>query len=626
MTDIFKHNTPRWIIFLFDITASLIAIMIAYLLRFNFNIPDTEIKTFPVVLPVFLIVRVLFFYIFKTYAGIIRYTSTEDASRIFLSILGGSLTLVMLNAIRYYLFDHKFIVPFSIIGIELLATTFALITFRIAVKVFYMELKNPSKEKNNAIIYGAGGAGVITKRAVDRDVRSKLKVAAFIDDDKKKDGKQIEQVKIYHSSKLEKLIKKLSPTTLIISSNLIAPENKKKIIELCLQHNVTVLNVPPINTWINGELSFKQIKSVKIEDLLGRKPIELDTKNISKTLQDKTILITGAAGSIGSEIVRQLFNYEPKKLILLDIAESPLYDLDNELKVLLKKVPYEIVIGDVRNKARMQRVFEHFKPQVVFHAAAYKHVPLMEDNPAESVLTNIMGTKIVADLALENKAEKFILISTDKAVNPTNVMGATKRFAEMYVQTLNEQSDTKYICTRFGNVLGSNGSVIPLFKKQIERGGPVTVTHPEITRYFMTIPEACQLVLQAAALGNGGEVFVFDMGKSVKIVDLAKKMIKLSGLELGKDIQIVYTGLRPGEKLYEELLADNENTLPTPHEKIMIAKVSIPDKGKILHAVEQMDMFIQQQKNDSLVKVLKGVVTEYRSVNSVYEDLDKAEN
>ncbi len=622
MDNLFKHNTPRWLIFLFDVSVSIIAVVIAYLLRFNFHIPEEEIQTFPVVFSAFLLVRVLFYYLFKTYAGIIRYTSTEDASRIFLSVFSGSALLVLANAVRYYLCDEKFLVPFSIIGIELLTTTFALITFRVAVKVFYMELKNPSKEKNNVIIYGAGGAGVITKRAIDRDVRSKLKVAAFIDDAKKKDGKQIEQVKIYHTSKLPALIEKFEPVTLIISSTSISPENKQKIIELCLQHNITVQNVPPINTWINGELSIKQIKSIKIEDLLGRKPIALDTAEIGKTLKNKTVLITGAAGSIGSEIVRQLFNYEPKKLVLLDIAESPLYDLDNELKTVLKKIPYEIVIGDVRNAARMKRVFEHFQPQIVFHAAAYKHVPLMEDNPAESVLTNIIGTKITADLSKMFGVEKFVFISTDKAVNPTNVMGATKRFAEMYVQTLNEPTGTQYICTRFGNVLGSNGSVIPLFKKQIERGGPLTVTHPEVTRYFMTIPEACQLVLQAAALGKGGEVFVFDMGKSIKIVDLAKKMIKLSGLELGKDIQIVFTGLRPGEKLYEELLATDENTLPTPHKKIMIAKVSVPRNTAIEQAIEALKQSLKEQNNELLVKTLKEVIGEYKSNNSSFEKLD----
>jgi FlaA1/EpsC-like NDP-sugar epimerase len=457
---------------------------------------------------------------------------------------------------------------------------------------------------------------------VEQDRNSRLKVVAFLDDNPKLKDKNLEGVRIYSPLQIDMLIEKFNPSHLIISSRKIKPEKKKTIIEKCLQNDINVLNVPPVKTWINGELSFKQIKQINIEDLLGREPIEIETSKIARQVNNKTILITGAAGSIGSELVRQLFKYNPKKLVLLDIAESPLYELDNELKTDVNKIPYEIVIGDVRNKARMKRVFDYFKPELVFHAAAYKHVPLMEDNPAESVLTNVFGTKITADLALEYGVEKFVLISTDKAVNPTNVMGATKRMAELYVQTLNQENKTKYIVTRFGNVLGSNGSVIPLFKKQIERGGPITVTHPEITRYFMTIPEACQLVLQAATNGQGGEVFVFDMGESVKIVDLAKKMIKLSGLELGKDIQIVFTGLRPGEKLYEELLADKENTLPTPHKKIMIAKVPVPDIQVIKTAVQKLENAVEQQDNIALVGTLKEVISEYRSENSEFAKLD----
>ncbi|RMG77193.1 MAG: polysaccharide biosynthesis protein, partial [Bacteroidetes bacterium] len=551
------------------------------------------------------------------------YTSTDDAFNTFLSVIAGSFTLVVANVIRYYLVDQKFVLPFSVLIIEFFITLFFVLSYRIGIKVLYLELRNPVKNRAEVIIYGAGEAGLITKRAVEQDRNSRLKVIAFLDDNPKLKRKHLEGVKIYEPEKIDKLIEKYQPSHLIISSRKIKPEKKKTIIEKCLQNNINVLNVPPVKTWINGELSFKQIKQINIEDLLGREPIEIETSKIARQVNNKTILITGAAGSIGSELVRQLFKFNPQKLVLLDIAESPLYELDNELKTDVNKIPYEIVIGDVRNNARMKRVFDYFKPELVFHAAAYKHVPLMEDNPAESVLTNVFGTKITADLALEYGVEKFVLISTDKAVNPTNVMGATKRMAELYVQTLNQENKTKYIVTRFGNVLGSNGSVIPLFKKQIERGGPITVTHPEITRYFMTIPEACQLVLQAATNGQGGEVFVFDMGESVKIVDLAKKMIKLSGLELGKDIQIVFTGLRPGEKLYEELLADKENTLPTPHKKVMIAKVPVPDKNKVISVLHQMKELVEKQNNTLIIKALKEVVTEYQSVNSIYNDLDK---
>lgn len=623
MQKIFQNNIPRWLIYLFDITTALLALVVAYLLRFNFDIPAEEIPLMPTAFITLFFVRTSFYFIYRTYSGIIRYTSTEDAARIFLSVISGSAFIVVANLSRYYLLDGKFLIPFSIIGIEFLATTFALITFRIGVKVFYMELKNPTKDRQNVLIYGAGEAGVITKRAIDRDGRSKLRVVGFIDDDKKKESKQIEQVKIFHTSKLLELIEKYEPTTLIISTSLIEENNRQEVIETCLQFDITILSVPPINTWINGELSFKQIKAIKIDDLLGRKEINLDTEKVENTLHDKVILVTGAAGSIGSEIVRQLLHFNPTKVVLLDIAESALYELENELKNIQSKVKTEVVIGDVRKLARMRNVFKTFEPNIVFHAAAYKHVPLMENNPSESVGTNILGTKIVADLANEFAVEKFVFISTDKAVNPTNVMGASKRFAELYVQDINQTSSTQYIVTRFGNVLGSNGSVIPLFKRQIEKGGPITVTHPEITRFFMTIPEACQLVLQAGSLGNGGEVFVFDMGESVKIVDLAKKMIKLSGLELGKDIQIEFTGLRPGEKLYEELLANNENTLPTPHQKIMIANVNAVAHDRISEAINILQQEIDSQNNMKLVEIIKSVVEEYKSENSEFESLDK---
>jgi FlaA1/EpsC-like NDP-sugar epimerase len=383
------------------------------------------------------------------------------------------------------------------------------------------------------------------------------------------------------------------------------------------------LNVPPVTNWINGELSFKQIKKIKIEDLLEREPIQLDIPLIMQQITGKSILITGAAGSIGSEIARQIVPFHPGKLILLDQNESALYDIELEIEDKFKLKNVEPVIGDIRNTERMRNVFNTFKPEIVFHAAAYKHVPLMENNPSESILTNVYGTKLIADLSVEFGVKKFVMISTDKAVNPTNIMGATKRIAEIYTQSLNFNSNTKFITTRFGNVLGSNGSVIPRFKKQIEEGGPITVTHPEITRYFMTIPEACQLVLEAGTIGNGGEVFIFDMGKSVKIVDLAKKMIKLSGLALGKDIQLVFIGLRPGEKLYEELLNDHENTIPTHNPKIMVAKVKEYDLQTISKDIIELNSLFYTQNNESIVRKMKDILPEFISNNSVYEQLDK---
>jgi FlaA1/EpsC-like NDP-sugar epimerase len=397
-------------------------------------------------------------------------------------------------------------------------------------------------------------------------------------------------------------------------------------VESCLRQHVRVLDVPPVKSWINGSLSFGQIRKVNIEDLLGRDPIQLNQQKIAEDLRGKTVLVTGAAGSIGSEIARQILPFAPGKLILLDMAESPLYELELELKEQnpASADTIETVIGDVRNQDRLRNVFRSFAPMVIYHAAAYKHVPVMELNPSESILNNVMGTKTLADLALEFGADKFVMISTDKAVNPTNIMGETKRIAEMYIQSMNALGKTRFITTRFGNVLGSNGSVIPRFKKQIEAGQPLTVTHPDITRYFMTIPEACQLVLEACSMGEGGEIFIFDMGKPIRIADLAEKMIQLSGLELGKDIQIQYTGIRPGEKLYEELLANEENTLPTHHRKIMIARVKQYEFGYVSKEIEELIALFPSQDNLAIVRKMKSIVPEYISMHSDFELLDKA--
>jgi FlaA1/EpsC-like NDP-sugar epimerase len=401
-----------------------------------------------------------------------------------------------------------------------------------------------------------------------------------------------------------------------------AADQKQEIIDACLANNIKVFSVPPVSSWINGELSFKQIKKINVKDLLERSIIDIHTENIRKELEGKCVLVTGAAGSIGSEMVKQILPFKPSKLILLDQAESPLYELERELQDELNYSGFEIVVGDIRNEARMRNVFQHFKPEYVFHAAAYKHVPLMENNPSEALLTNVKGTRVLADLSSEFGAKKFVMVSTDKAVRPTNVMGASKRVAEIYVQSLGQVSQTKFITTRFGNVLGSNGSVIPIFARQIERGGPVTVTHPDVTRFFMTIPEACLLVLEAGTYGQGGEIFLFDMGKSVKIKDLVEKMIKLSGLTLNKDITIKYTGLRPGEKLYEELLNDKENTVETHHKRIMKALVQEFDFKIVEQAINEMIPFFETQNNEEIVKRMKLLVPEYKSKNSVFEQLD----
>jgi len=619
---LFQRNMPRWVIFFIDLSICLFSLVLAYLVRFNFSIPPNEIAAFPLVFGLVLFIRAMSFYFTKTYQGIVKYTSSKDAQRIFIVISIGSISYVLLNCISYYFINRKFPIPFSIIIIDYMATTFLMISLRIMFKALYLELTNPNKDKRSVIIFGAGESGIITKRTMDRDAGTKYKVLAFIDDDTKKQGKKLEGVSIYGIDKLDEILQHNNVSNLIISVQNLSLIRKQKIVDICLTHNTKVLNVPPVTNWINGELSFKQIKKVQIEELLEREPIQLDKEDIQKQLADKVILVTGAAGSIGSEIVRQLIPFNPKKIILLDQAESPLYDMEMELFDKYKELSYEVVMGDIRNKERMENVFSTFKPQIVFHSAAYKHVPMMENNPSESILTNVLGTKIIADLSVEYKIEKFVMISTDKAVNPTNVMGASKRIAEIYTQSLNKKSPTKFITTRFGNVLGSSGSVIPRFRQQIETGGPITITHPDITRYFMTIPEACQLVLEAGAMGKGGEIFIFDMGDSVKIYDLAVKMIKLSGLTLDKDIRIVYTGLRPGEKLYEELLADHENTLPTHHKQILIAKVKENDFDNVSSEINELITLFDKQDNTSIVKKMKELVPEYKSNNSIYVELD----
>jgi len=543
--------------------------------------------------------------------------------RIFVIVTGISLLIATINGISFYFVNQSFLIPFSVVIIEYLCTMFLMIAFRITVKLIYFEFKNASKDTKRIVIYGAGAEGIVTKRTLERDEDHKYKVVAFIADKRAKIGKKIEGVTIYPIERLEYLIENEEIDEIIIAVNNLAKTRKQEIVERALTKNVKVLHVPPVKNWINDELSSNQIQEVKIEDLLGREPIHLDSINIKGQLSEKRVLITGAAGSIGSEIVRQVSHFFPSKLILLDQAESPLYDIENEIKEQFGENLCEIVVADVANISRMENVYNTFRPDVVYHCAAYKHVPIMEDNPSEAILTNILGTKIMVDLADKYKVDSFVMVSTDKAVNPTNVMGASKRVAEIYAQSKSKISKTKFITTRFGNVLGSNGSVIPLFKRQIANGGPVCVTHPEITRYFMTIPEACQLVLEAGAMGAGGEIFIFDMGSPIKIIDLAKKMIKLSGLKVGKDIEIKITGLRSGEKLYEELLNNAENTIPTHHPEIMIGKVRDYNIEDIEDDINSLVDSPSSKDNFELVGKIKKLVPEFISQNSIYGKLDK---
>ncbi|GAB4199481.1 MAG: nucleoside-diphosphate sugar epimerase/dehydratase [Bacteroidia bacterium] len=593
------------------------------MLRFNFeNIPDADKKNIPYNIFFVIAVRLLCELIWGIHKNMLRHSSSKDVLRIFYSSLFGTIALFGINSMWLYLYGH-FVFPTSVIIIDLLVYTFLMTSVRVIVKTLYIEFKNPYKNKKYILIYGAGEAGIITKRTLDKDASSQYKVIGFIDDDEKKQDKRIENIPVYSPEDIDTLVKDKNIDAIVISIQNLSFEKKQEIAEKAINLNIQILYVPPVSKWINGQLNAYQIKSINIEDLLERDPINLNNPKVKEELEDKVILVTGAAGSIGSEISRQCAHYNPKHLILLDIAETPLYELELEMKEKFPHVSFETVIADIRNVQRMIRVFEHFRPDIVFHAAAYKHVPVMEENPSEAILNNVLGTKIIADLSEKYGTKKMILISTDKAVNPTNVMGASKRIAEIYVQSKNKASHTKFITTRFGNVLGSNGSVINLFKKQIEKGGPVTVTHPDITRFFMTIPEACQLVLEAASMGKGGEIFVFDMGKPIKILDLAVKMIRLSGLKENQDIKIEFTGLRPGEKLYEEVLADAETTIPTHHPKILIGKVREYNFDEIKHEVEYLILSFDTQDNFKIVELMKKLVPEFSSNNSVFEKLDK---
>jgi FlaA1/EpsC-like NDP-sugar epimerase len=621
------NNTPRWVVLTIDLVLSAFSFGLAYLVTEALQFDQINAASYLFPLSLVLIFRLIAFIATKSYTGIIRYTSTQDAVRIFFAVTISTIAILFAEVTAYaYLGTH--IIKPAIIVIDAFILIFFLSAFRISFKLLYHQyapsnVRNPNKE---LIIYGAGEAGMIVKRSFERNSINSRKVIAFIDDNPKLQGKSAEGIKVYSSDMdFDNLVANRNNVEVIVAINKISAIRKKRIIENCLRHNIEVKIIPPVSAWINGEFNLHSIKPVRIEDLLERNPIELSTEKISRELKNQVILITGAAGSIGSEIVRQCLPFGPKKIILIDQAETPLYEIENELK----GENIEIIVANVCNTPRMERVFAHLKPSYVFHAAAYKHVPLMEDNPYEAINTNVFGTQNLANLSAKYGVKKFVFVSTDKAVNPTNIMGASKRIAEIFIQSLNAklrlESDnhTMFVTTRFGNVLGSNGSVIPLFKKQIEAGGPITVTHPDITRFFMTISEACQLVLEAGVMGKGGEIYIFDMGESVKIVDLARKMIRLSGFEEGKEIKIKFTGLRPGEKLKEELLNDKENTIGTHNPKIMVAKV--PDYNYLETNELISDLYKQKDilKNRMLVKTLKRIVPEYISNNSVYEELDK---
>jgi len=613
----------RWLVLVIDLVLVVQTFVLAYLIRFNFSL-DFNVKDFFIQQPIVILVALVSFLIVGSYKGVVRHTGVKDAMNVMFAVSLVAFLLILMvilnNTINLY---SGFTIPFSIITIHYLLNLVVLIASRFVFKIAYRKLMSEIRPQTNILIYGAGDSGFITHSAIVKDTKNSINVIGFIDDNPTKQGKKIDGLMIYPSKVLTReFVIRNRIKEVIVSIQNVQPNRLMQITDDLIAYNVKVKIVPAIDKWIDGQLNIGQIKPVKIEDLLDRDTIEIDNPVIKRNLKNKTVLVTGAAGSIGSEIARQISRCNVKQLILVDQAESPLYDLQQEF-VQTKYSNFSSEVADVRDYSRMQQIFDKYNPQYVFHAAAYKHVPLMEANPYEAIRVNISGTKLLADLSILYKVEKFVMVSTDKAVNPTNVMGTTKRIAEMYISSLAKNGLTKFITTRFGNVLGSNGSVIPLFKKQIEVGGPLTVTHKDITRYFMTIPEACQLVLEAGIMGNGGEIYVFDMGASIKIYDVAIKMIQLSGLKFPEDIDIEISGLRPGEKLYEELLANNENTQPTYHEKIMIAKVPTINTSEVKLKIEEICEVNLESDNFKVVSLLKELVPEYLSKNSIYEKLDK---
>ncbi|MDP2541121.1 polysaccharide biosynthesis protein [Tenacibaculum discolor] len=622
----FDKYASRWLVLIIDIVLVCISFILAYTVRFNASL-NFNVNNLYIQLPFIATIALISFIIVGSYKGIVRHTGTRDAFNVFVGItlLSFITTCIILfnNALNIF---PSFTIPKSIIIIHYLISVLVLVVSRFIFKAFYEIVSTELKSITNVLIYGAGDSGLITYGALNRDTKNKYEVLGFIDDDPKKVGKKLDRIKIYDGKRInKKFIKEKQIDEIIISIQNIKSEKLLYFTDHLLDLDVQVKIVPPLSKWIHGDLEANQIKQVKIEDLLDRKPISIDNPIVKREVNNKVILVTGAAGSIGSEISRQLSIYNHKHLVLIDQAESPLYDLQQEL-IQKERKNFTSIVADVRDKKRMEDIFQSFKPQKVFHAAAYKHVPLMEMSPYEAVKINVGGTKNMADLSIKYNVDRFVMVSTDKAVNPTNVMGATKRVAEMYISCLSSSKShtTKFTTTRFGNVLGSNGSVIPLFKRQIENGGPLTVTHKDITRYFMTIPEACRLVLEAGTMGNGGEIYIFDMGKSVKIYDIAKRMIHLSGLNFPDDIDIKITGLRPGEKLYEELLADGENTSPTYHEKIMIAKNQLIDYSIVQNKIKELCLSNMNHDNSKTVQLMKEIVPEYKSNNSIYEKLDTA--
>ena len=623
----FRHSTiPGWIVLFVDLAIFVVAFFVAEAFALR-SIVGLTFKSIVVKFVVTFAITLIAFLTMKSYKNIIRHMGLNDIWRIIWVCIFPALVCFIVNFVnnKWRVINSDYLLSYRAVAMLYTILVVLMLLSRFAMLYVYNQYFKRQRSSFNVVIYGAGAAGVIANNALKQDLRYEYRVVAFIDDDLSKVNQQLDSVPVMRARDVlnPRFVAKKRVEQLIIAIPTIRLMHKQAITNRALDLGLTVKSVPHISNWINGSFSSAQIRDIRIEDLLGRDPIKIDNINVIREVLDKTVLVTGAAGSIGSEICRQLLQYKPKQIIMLDQAESPLYDLQFELR---NNEPYkkyvdsmQFVIANVKDQPRMEEVFETYRPDLVYHAAAYKHVPFMEENPYEAIYVNVFGTKNVADLAIKYGTEKFVMVSTDKAVNPTNVMGATKRMAEIYIQSRSAEG-THFVTTRFGNVLGSNGSVIPLFKKQLAAGGPLTVTHKDIIRYFMTIPEACNLVLEAGAMGQGGDIFVFDMGKPVKIYDLAKKMIQLSGL---KDIEIKEIGLRPGEKLYEELLANKENNIPTYHPKILRAEVRHYNIEDVDREYAELLDIMYTLDDRKIVAKMKGIVPEFVSNNSIYCELDK---
>jgi FlaA1/EpsC-like NDP-sugar epimerase len=622
---VFKnHSLPRWLVLLLDLSTVFFSFLIAYMLRYNFEVDTFEISMVFRQAFFVLVVYALFILIFKSYTGMIRHTTIRDAYKIILTNFISLVILFILTLLsRKYEWNPLFNIPLSILLIHSGAVTILLFFFRVFVKIFYEFASSPSQARKNVLIYGSGEMGILVKRLLEGDPKNQYRLKGFIDDDKKIQGKKVDGYQVFSRQVLTKeFIEDEEIKVFIIAINTLLPAKKKEVIESMIGFGCEILDTPSFDNWMNGRLEVKNLHKVKFDDLLGRDPIKLDLDKIQTGLTGKTILVTGGAGSIGSEIARQLTRFNSKQIIIVDQAETPSFYLGEELKAKSNGCNFRTIIGDVTRADDMEVIFRQYRPEIVFHAAAYKHVPMMEIHPHQAFRVNVGGTKIISELAIKYKAEKFVMISSDKAVNPTNVMGATKKICELLVHALSKRTDikTQFITTRFGNVLGSNGSVIPLFNKQIAEGGPVTITHPAITRFFMTIPEACQLVLEAGFMGNGGEIYVFDMGEPVRVMDVALNLIRLSGLDPYKDIQIKVIGLRPGEKLFEELFSADEPMIPTHNPKISIAQVADSDFDKINSKIENILYSLNEMTETRVIEEMQEIVPGY---TSKFELMDK---